>query len=165
MDFVAIDFETAVGYVPCSVGIIKVENSRIVEEFSTLIRPPRNFYDWRTIRVHGIKPEQTRHSKSFAQIYPEIKRLLQGQTVIAHNESFDRNVLRKSMDSCGLEYSDLSLSDKWVCTVQASKKSKRYPRTKLSVCCEQEGIPLDHHDALSDARGCALLYLRLHGQY
>lgn len=164
MDFVAIDFETASGYDPCAVGIVKVQNSKIVEEYSTLIKPPRNYYDWRTIRVHGIKPKDTLHAKSFKQLYPEIKSLLYGQNVIAHNETFDRRVLRHAMKKNDIDYSDLNILEKWVCTVQEAKKSKRYTKTRLNFCCEQEGIELDHHDALSDARGCALLYLRLNGE-
>jgi DNA polymerase-3 subunit epsilon len=39
-------------------------------------------------------------------------------------------------------------------------RSKGFAKTKLSICCEIMGIQLDHHDALSDARGSALLYLK-----
>ena len=42
MNFVAIDFETATSFHPCSVGIVTVENGIIVDEFVTLIQPPRN---------------------------------------------------------------------------------------------------------------------------
>jgi len=39
------------------------------------------------------------------------------------------------------------------CTYKLLKK-------RLNVLCEEFDIPLDHHDALSDARACAELYLR-----
>ena len=29
----------------------------------------------------------------------------------------------------------------------------------LATCCARHGIPLNHHDALSDALACAKLYL------
>ena len=44
MTFTAIDFETATAYHPCSVGIVTVENGVIVDEYVTLIKPPRNEY-------------------------------------------------------------------------------------------------------------------------
>jgi DNA polymerase-3 subunit epsilon len=44
MTFTAIDFETANGYHPCSVGIVTVENGVIVDEFVTLIKPLNNYY-------------------------------------------------------------------------------------------------------------------------
>jgi DNA polymerase-3 subunit epsilon len=40
MTFTAIDFETAIGHHPCSVGIITVNNGVVVDEFVSLIKPP-----------------------------------------------------------------------------------------------------------------------------
>jgi DNA polymerase-3 subunit epsilon len=79
--------------------------------------------------------------------------------MVAHNEAFDRSVLQKTMKYYGLDYKVLSLQDKWECTSNLYR-SKGFAKTKLSICCEIMGIQLDHHDALSDARGSALLYLK-----
>ena len=68
MTFVAIDFETATAYHPCSVGIVSVENGIIVDEYVTLIKPPNNSYSPFTIQVHGIHPKDTMHSKSFVEL-------------------------------------------------------------------------------------------------
>ncbi|WP_394759447.1 exonuclease domain-containing protein, partial [Flavobacterium sp.] len=78
--------------------------------------------------------------------------------VVAHNESFDRNVLMKSMALYGLDYTDLNISEKWECTVKIYKAKGLKP-TKLSDCCREMDIKLNHHEALSDARACAKLYL------
>ncbi len=40
--FAAIDFETATGHHICSVGIVTVENRKIIDEFHALIKPPNN---------------------------------------------------------------------------------------------------------------------------
>lgn len=158
MTFTAIDFETATAYHPCSVGIVTVENGIIVDEFVTLIKPPNNLYSPFTIQVHGIYPRDTLHAKSFIQVYPEIKKRIQNRVVVAHNESFDRNVLAKSMVLHGLDYADLNLAARWECTVKIYK-SKGLKPTKLSDCCREMNIVLNHHEALSDARACAKLYL------
>lgn len=158
MNFIAIDFETATGYHPCSVGIVTVENGIIVDEYVTLIKPPNNEYNPFTIRVHGIYPKDTINSKSFFQVYPEIEKRLKNRVVVAHNESFDRNVLMKSMLLHGLNYEDLNIAAKWECTVKIYK-SKGIKPTKLSDCCREMKIQLNHHEALSDARACAKLYL------
>ena len=158
MTFVAIDFETATGYHPCSVGIVSVENGVIVDEYVTLIQPPNNVYSPFTIQVHGIHPKDTMHSKSFVELYPEIKKRLQNKLVVAHNESFDRNVLAKSMALHGIDYSDLNIASRWECTVKIYKAKGLKP-TKLSDCCRAMNIQLNHHEALSDARACAKLYL------
>jgi DNA polymerase-3 subunit epsilon len=158
MNFTAIDFETATAYHPCSVGIVMVENGIIVDEYVTLIKPPRNEYSPYTIAVHGIYPRDTVNAKTFVQVFPEIQKRLQNRIVVAHNESFDRNVLAKSMALHGLNYEDLNISKRWECTVKIYK-SKGLKPTKLSDCCREMGIELNHHEALSDARACAKLYL------
>lgn len=158
MNFVAIDFETATAFHPCSVGIVTVENGVIVDEYVTLIKPPRNEYSLYTIAVHGIYPRDTVHAKNFAQVFPEIQKRLQNRQVVAHNESFDRNVLAKSMALNGFDYESLNIGARWACTVKIYKAKGLRP-TKLSDCCREMNIELNHHEALSDARACAKLYL------
>ena len=158
MNFTAIDFETAIGFHPCSVGIVTVENGIIVDEFVSLIKPPNNLYSPYTIQVHGIYPRDTMNAKSFAQIFPEIRKRLENRVVVAHNESFDRNVLIKSMEIYNLDYTALNIASRWECTVKIYKAKGLKP-TKLSDCCREMKIQLNHHEALSDARACAKLYL------
>lgn len=158
MTFTAIDFETATAFYPCSVGIVSVENGIIVDEFVSLIKPPNNLYSPFTIQVHGIHPRDTINAKSFAEVFPEIKKRLQNKIVVAHNESFDRNVLSKAMALYSLDYDDLNLASRWECTVKIYKAKGLKP-TKLSDCCREMNIQLNHHEALSDARACAKLYL------
>jgi DNA polymerase III subunit epsilon len=158
MTFTAIDFETATGFHPCSVGIVTVENGIIIDEFVTLIQPPNNAYSPYTIAVHGIYPQDTANAKTFAQVYPEIKKRLQNRVIVAHNESFDRNVLAKSMTLFGLDYQELNIAPRWECTVKIYK-AKGFKPAKLSDCCRKMNIKLNHHEALSDARACAKLYL------
>lgn len=61
LDFTAIDFETANSYrgSPCSVGLVKVRDGRIVDESSTLIHPPGRFdhFDDFNTWLHGINAE------------------------------------------------------------------------------------------------------------
>jgi DNA polymerase III subunit epsilon len=161
MDFVAIDFETANGAKnsACAVGIVTVVDSVITDTYYTLMKPPGNDYHLGCIRVHGIHPQDTISSPTFAQLYPEIQQRLQGQIVVAHNAPFDRSVLIASMEAAALDYPALDIHDKWECTVQIYRK-KGFKPCGLSACCEVLGIELQHHQALSDAKACAELYLR-----
>lgn len=158
MTFTAIDFETATAFHPCSVGIVTVENGIIVEEFVSLIKPPNNLYSSFTIQVHGINPRDTANAKSFSEIYPEIRNRLKNRIVVAHNESFDRNVLKKSMELYDFDYEELNIAARWECTMKLYKAKGLRP-TKLSDCCREMNITLNHHEALSDARACAQLYI------
>jgi len=162
MTFTAIDFETATSdrNSACAIAIVTVENGKITDEYYTLIQPPGNEYNWHCIQVHGITEKDTENAPTFAQIYPEIKKRMQGKTVVAHNESFDRTVLQQTMAFYHLDYAELNLSERWECTMQICRKSNKYPSAGLAECCRIENIELNHHNALSDARACALLYLR-----
>jgi DNA polymerase-3 subunit epsilon len=162
MNFTAIDFETANGHAtPCAVGIVTVVNGKISDEYYTLIQPTNNQYNWHTIQVHGITPEDTKHAPNFLAIYPEIKMRLQDKIVVAHNIAFDRSVLQKTMLANNIDYSELNISDNWRCTMQMCRTISKYPSGKLYECCIVEGVELNHHEALSDARACAELYLKI----
>ena len=160
MTFTAIDFETATykAHSACAVGIVTVEQCIITDEYHTLIQPPDNFYSYHNIRVHGITSRHTADVETFDELYPEIYKRLLHKSVVAHNESFDRNVLKGCISHYGLSSKGLSLHKQWQCTVKLYR-SLGYQHNKLSDCCARLNIPLQHHEALSDARACALLYL------
>jgi DNA polymerase III subunit epsilon len=160
MTFTAIDFETATGYhhSACAVGIVTVEDGIITEEFYALIQPPENEYWYQNIMVHGIKPVQTLDEKTFDSVFPEIQKRLFGRKIVAHNEQFDRNVLSKTMKYYGLYYDELEIAERWECTCKIYR-AKGYKPANLRYCSDKNNITLNHHEALSDARACAQLYL------
>ncbi|MDA3926699.1 MAG: 3'-5' exonuclease [Kiritimatiellae bacterium] len=160
MTFTAIDFETATGYrnSACAIGLVRVENGEILDTFSALIQPPGNEYWGRNIGVHGITPEDTACSSSFADIFPHFRHYLEGQLLVAHNASFDKSVLSKTMAHFDLDYEGLRVSQ-WECTLKIYR-AKGFKPCKLSDCCNYLNIELNHHEALSDAIGCAHLYLK-----
>jgi DNA polymerase III subunit epsilon len=161
LSFAAIDFETATGYPSsaCAVGIVIVDHGLITSQWHAFIQPPDNLYWHGNIRVHGIRPYDTLYEPDFFEIYPEIRNRLSGRTIVAHNEAFDRNVLKQSMLFYGLPYEDLNIADKWECTLRIYRR-KGFRPAGLKACCYQMGIELNHHHALSDALACAQLYLR-----
>ena len=160
MTFTAIDFETATGYPEsaCAVGIVTVNDGVITEEYYTLIQPPNNEYWYQNIMVHGIKPIETINGKTFDQVFPEIQKRLFGRKIVAHNEAFDRRVLTKTMKAYGLYYDELEIADMWECTCKIYRE-KGYKPANLKHCSDLNNIQLVHHEALSDARACAKLYL------
>jgi DNA polymerase-3 subunit epsilon len=159
MTFTSIDFETAYAHHICAEGIVSVQNGKIIDEYYSLVKPPSNKYSYFTIQVHGIHPEDTEHERPFVDVYPEIKKRLQGKIVVAHNEPFDRNVLIKSMQDNGIDYSDLNIADRWEDTVKIYR-AKGFKPANLAACCQRMNIALNHHEALSDARACAELYMK-----
>ena len=160
MTFTSIDFETATydRNSACAVGIVSVDNGIIVDEYYTLIQLPDNYYYYYNTEIHGISAKDNRKIGTFDEYFAEIHKRLSGKVVIAHNESFDRGVLRSCISHYGLSSKDLFLDKNWECTLQIYCSLGFYPN-RLSDCCKRLNIPLQHHEALSDARACAKLYL------
>jgi DNA polymerase-3 subunit epsilon len=159
-NFVAIDFETATSESSsaCAVGIVTVEQGIIVDQYYTLIQPPDNLYSFGNINCHGITPDQTRYEPTFDDIYPAMAQRLANKKIVAHNESFDRKVLKQSMAYYALYDQAVNVNLPWVCTCRIYR-GLGYRPASLNACCAQLQIKLNHHNALSDAHGCALLYL------
>ena len=160
--FTTIDFELATAKYSsvCAVGIVEVVAGKITQEFYSLVRPPQNTYMWQTSRVHGIKAKPTADAPTFLELYPQIKALLKGKHMVAHDELLDRSVLKETMKYYKLPYAELELTETWNCTSKIYR-SLGFERTKLSICCQVMGVELTHHDALSDARATAELYLKV----
>ncbi|KMT33024.1 exonuclease [Melissococcus plutonius] len=72
MNFIAMDFETASHerHSACSLALVKVENSRIVDEYYTLIQPETQFF-WKNIQIHGIHPEDVTDAPNFQKFGKE----------------------------------------------------------------------------------------------
>lgn len=153
--YTAIDFETAHGkrWSICQVGLVRVENGITKEKISVLVQPPDNFYWNNFIDIHGITPEQTANAPTFNKVWQQIKPFIKNQNVVAHNGfAFDFHCLNQT-----LEYYDIAPPEfTGHCTY-------RIFGDNLASLCRQYKIPLNHHEALSDAMACAELF-KLHLQ-
>lgn len=150
--FTAIDFETAQGYrwSICQVGLIRVENGIITKELDILVQPPNNYYWSRFTDIHGISSSDTFKSPTFDTVWNEIEPYITNKNVIAHNGfGFDFPVLNKTLEYYNMQTPDYNK----FCTYKIYKSN-------LAALCNEHKIPLNHHDALSDAKACAELYLR-----
>lgn len=157
-DFVAIDFETANQRraSACSIGIAAVRDGRI-ETHSFLIRPREMHFDPVNISIHGITPDMVREAPLFGELLPTIRHFLDGEELWAHYAPFDAGVLLALRRAEGL-----ALPAKLNCTCQLARlRLPALPSHRLPVVCAHLGIPLNHHDAASDAEACARIVLAL----
>lgn len=158
MNYVAIDFETANRgrASACSMAAVTVENGQIVNSAYSLIRPPILQFDYWNTRIHGITVRDVEHKPTFNELWPRIRTHLENKVVIAHNAIFDVGVLRSMLDEYGLAYP----SFQYVCTVDIARRvwtdAENY---KLSTLAKRFAIEFDHHNALHDARTCAMIAL------
>jgi DNA polymerase-3 subunit epsilon len=157
--FVALDFETA-DYArdsACALGLVRVENHRIVRREYQLIRPPRRRFSF--TYLHGITWEDVAHQPTFAELWPALTPILEGVDFLAaHNASFDRSVLNRCCETAGLTPPQLPFE----CTVRMARQTWNIHPTKLNDVCDYLGITLKHHHAASDAEACALIVIKAH---
>ena len=96
-DFIAVDFETATAHMDsaCAIGIVAVKDLEPVEDFYSLIKPPRNEYSEYNTGIHGITPEMTADALTLTELWPQIKKYFSPHIpVVAHNAQFDMSVLQ-----------------------------------------------------------------------
>ena len=157
--FVALDFETA-DYPrdsACALGLVRVENHRIVRRTYHLIRPPRRKFSF--TYLHGITWEDVAHQPTFAELWPSLTPMWADVDFLAaHNASFDRSVLNRCCETAGLTPPALPFQ----CTVHLARQTWNIYPTKLNNVCDHLGITLKHHFAASDAEACALIVIAAH---
>jgi DNA polymerase-3 subunit epsilon len=156
-DFTAIDFETATGSrnSACAVGVVRYENGKIVYKNHFYIKPPDNKYSYRNVMVHGIYSKTTADAPTFDIVWKKIEPYIENQIVVAHNASFDRSVLKESLDYYGI----LSPEILWECTYKLTG-------TNLEDACGMYDVDLlNHHNALDDTLACGNLFLKLLTNY
>lgn len=156
--FCAIDYETCgpERYAACSIGLVRIENGRLGKSFVHLIRPPSRrvlFTD-----VHGLTWRDLCNQPTYPELWPAIADFVQGcDGFVAHNASFDRSVWRSCCETFGLPDPNLP----FYCTLKGSRAALNLTSYRLNIVCSSLGIPLNHHEALSDALGCAAIFLEL----
>jgi DNA polymerase-3 subunit epsilon len=155
--FTAIDFETADRGrdSACAVAAVLVEDGQVVDRYYQLIQPPRR--DFVFTYIHGLTWDDVRDGPTFPEMWADFEAILdRGDFLVAHNAPFDRGVL---YGCC--EVSDIQPpAHEFVCTVRLARRTWNLPSARLPAVCKHLGIPLNHHNALSDAEACAEIAIR-----
>lgn len=171
---VGIDVETACpehGAI-CSIGVSVVGSGDVVEEKQWLVDPGTRF-DPRFIEIHGITAAAVAGRPRLIVLWDEIQRFIErsieaarppsllshsempapGTLYVAHNAQFDRRQIESALGT--------PLPFRLACTVAMSRRAfPNLERHNLKSVASHLRIPLRHHDALSDARACALIASR-----
>jgi len=155
--FLAIDFELANESYDsaCAVGFAVTDGTAITHSDQIIVRPPSLRFTWS--HLHGIDAELASRSASFPEAWRQLTPMLSGAAFIAaHNANFDRAVLR----ACCRAYGLLEPTHSWVCSAAIARRRLGLRRTGLANVCRVLQLPLEHHNAESDAHACAAIILR-----
>ncbi len=161
-NFVALDFETSFGHIPCSIGIVEFINGEIVNSYYRLIKPIELKFSEINSRINGIKLEDVINEHEFKDIWCEIEHYINNRVIVCHNSTFDLNVLTKT-----LKYYDI-IEPKYTsfCTLDISRKTYDFESYKLSFLAEHFNIPQsNYHNALEDALVCGKIFYLIYESY
>ncbi|MBK7789122.1 MAG: 3'-5' exonuclease [Saprospiraceae bacterium] len=161
MNFVAIDFETANWYrkSACSIGMVKVENGMIVDQFYSLIKPTPFWFHSINKKIHGLSEDQCSEAPTFGDLWP-LENWFQNEVVVAHNVSFERSVLNHLFE----EYQIRANITEYLCSLYLSKVA--YPGLNSYKLPDVYNVVLNkefgsHHHALEDAKASAEIVIKI----
>lgn len=156
--FVAFDLEMPGQHEPriSAIGITVVENSQVTDKKYFLVNPECDF-DPYVIKLIGITPEMVADKPTFPEVWEQIKDIMSSGLLVAHGAPGDMKTLCGCLRDYGIEWQD---KVRYACTCDMGIAC--YPHLEhysLDVMCEHIGFDLNHHHALSDSEGCAMLFL------
>lgn len=111
-------------------------------------------------KVSGITDDDVADAPPFDQVADEVRRVLGGAVLIAHNLSFDRNFLRTELERVGRAWPHTVAE---VDTLPLSQRLMPKMRShRLEAVCKELGVPLDNaHRASHDAEACGRALIEL----
>lgn len=138
------------------IGAVKIENSKIVDRFHTLINPkikiPKNI-----VELTGITDEMVRNQPAIEEILHSFVDFIGDCPIVAHNASFDTSFL---FENC--RRLDIQLNNTIIDTLALSKillpHLKRY---RLNNIAEELDVKLlKHHRAIDDAEALTEIFTK-----
>lgn len=175
-DFVVLDFETT-GLNPVNdeiiqIGAIKFEYYEPVEIFSTYVKPNKKIPK-RITQINSITNETVENSPNIEDVLPKLLDFIGDSYIVAHNAPFDMSFLLNNL----YRYNFKKPKNKAIDTLKLSRcklreydfekdkevKLKTYKLEELK--CKFNLWNLDSHDALSDCKVCAYVYMNIIKQY
>ncbi len=162
MNYVIIDVETTGGSPKTTkiteIALYKFDGQAIVDEFVTLVNPEAKIPDF-IVKLTGISDQMVADSPRFFEIAKKIIEFCSDCIFVAHNVSFDYNVVRREYKRLGYDFRLPQL-----CTVRASRLVfPGYESYSLGKITRQLGIQLNgRHRAGGDALATAHLFMMMY---
>ena len=129
------------------IGILRVENDKMVKKYNQLINPETHVSSFIT-QITGITPEDLEDAPTFEIVKDEVYELLHGSIFVAHNVRFDHGFLKNEFKRY-----DMNLAMKQLCTVKLSRTLfPQHRHHNLDAIIERFNIKCENrHRAYDDA--------------
>jgi len=160
MKLAVVDVETSGGQASVDrvveIGLVLMDDGRIVNRFQSLIHP-EVYISAALTAIHGISNEMVKDAPRFAEIAPQLMEMLEGRIFVAHNVHFDYGFIEAEFSRAGYEFRARKL-----CTVRLSRRLLGLRSHSLAALCLHFSIVNQQaHRALEDAAATAEVLLRL----
>ena len=128
------------------VGIMKVKNGEVIDEFSCFVNPEKPIPQ-RVVEVTNITDEMVKDAETIDKVFPKVLEFIKGSVLVAHNADFDVGFLKQNAKNLGYDF-DFTYVD----TLGLAKKLfPDYKKYKLGKIAENLGIKVFvAHRALDD---------------
>ena len=138
------------------VGVVRVEQSRVVSTYKTLLYPDEKIPTFIT-NLTGITDDDVVASPRFSQIADELSEILDGAVFVAHNVRFDYAFLKMEFERLGATFRPQLL-----CTVRLSRRLfPQYKTHKLAALIERHGLEAPARHRAYDDANCLWQFWRL----
>lgn len=158
--FVVVDVETtgqnAYNGRITEIGMVKVVDGEIVDEYSTLINPEQFIPPYITY-ITGITNEMVATAPTFYDVHKKIKSFLGDNIFVAHNVNFDFCFVNESF----LRISEEEIKNDTLCTVRLARRLLPTTKSKSleSLIRHYNILVNNRHRALDDARATAKILI------
>ena len=128
------------------VGIMKVKDGKVIDEFSCFVNPEKHIPE-RVTEVTNITDEMVKDAETIDKVFPKILEFIKDSVLVAHNAPFDMGFLKQNAKTLGYEF-DYTYID----TLSLAKDLfPDYKKYKLGKIAENLGIKVEvAHRALDD---------------
>ena len=131
------------------VGIMKVQNGEVIDEFSCFVNPEKHIPE-RVTEVTHISDEMVKDAETIDKVFPKILEFLgdvEDTVIVAHNANFDVGFLKQNAINLGYDFEYTYLD-----TLSLAKDLfPDYKKYKLGKIAENLGIKVEvAHRALDD---------------
>ncbi|MAP81040.1 MAG: DNA polymerase III subunit epsilon [Aequorivita sp.] len=160
--FAIIDVETTGGGISgnriTEICIALVKEGKVIDKYTSLVNPEREIPQYITA-LTGIDNAMVANAPTFDKIADHIETFTNDAIFVAHNVSFDYNVIRGEYRRLGQHY-----NRKKLCTVRLSRKLiPGQPSYSLGKLCTTLNIPhTNRHRAEGDVNATVILFKKLY---
>jgi len=130
------------------VGILRIENGKLVSSFESLVNPQCHIPPEITM-LTGIHAGELEHAPTFYSLKDQIREVLRDAIFVAHNARFDYSFIKSEF-----QRQEESFTSRQLCTAKLSRTLfARYRRHNLDSLIERFGFTCDgRHRAMGDAK-------------